>query len=242
MRFRPSWVSHFRFAYDIMASDDILDEFFDFAQLEHDNGMHGCSVEHEFDIHDFDALTPYDGMDWQPTGPATAAILAALPSGVHADDPLPPSPSFFNSKDFHSNAVLTASLPRESYLSSEGLGNPALPQRSSHDALQMPTYGTATGSRAPVLARDELQVHNSTPSTQPQRSATVVHKPASAKRKGPLTRIPVEARQMLEEEFASNPYPCSWEIDIIAHQANLDVKRVRNWYNNTRARKKNTGQ
>jgi hypothetical protein len=47
---------------------------------------------------------------------------------------------------------------------------------------------------------------------------------------------------MLEEEFAANPYPCSWEIDIIAHQANLDVKRVRNWYNNTRARKKNTIQ
>jgi hypothetical protein len=47
---------------------------------------------------------------------------------------------------------------------------------------------------------------------------------------------------MLEEEFAANPYPCSWEMDIIAHQANLDVKRVRNWYNNTRARKKNTGE
>ncbi|KAF1968246.1 hypothetical protein BU23DRAFT_583377 [Bimuria novae-zelandiae CBS 107.79] len=72
---------------------------------------------------------------------------------------------------------------------------------------------------------------------RPQRSNTVARKPASAKRKGASTRLPAEARQMLEEEFATNPYPCSWEVDIIAHQANLDVKRVRNWFNNTRARK-----
>ncbi|KZM20030.1 metal ion binding [Ascochyta rabiei] len=63
-------------------------------------------------------------------------------------------------------------------------------------------------------------------------------KPASAKRKGPQSRIPIEARQMLEEEFAANPYPHGWEMEIIAHQANLDVKKVRNWFNNTRARKK----
>ncbi|KAI8941086.1 hypothetical protein NX059_002326 [Plenodomus lindquistii] len=62
--------------------------------------------------------------------------------------------------------------------------------------------------------------------------------PESAKRKGTQSRIPLEARQILEDEFASNPYPCSWEMDIVAHQANLEIKRVRNWYNNTRARKK----
>ncbi|KAF1948985.1 hypothetical protein CC80DRAFT_430145 [Byssothecium circinans] len=73
---------------------------------------------------------------------------------------------------------------------------------------------------------------------QLKRSTTLDRKPASATRKGASSRIPLEARQMLEEEFVANPYPCSWEIDIIAHQANLDVKRVRNWFNNTRARKK----
>ncbi|KAF2875719.1 hypothetical protein BDV95DRAFT_484994 [Massariosphaeria phaeospora] len=73
----------------------------------------------------------------------------------------------------------------------------------------------------------------------PSRASTVgTRKPASAKRKGPQTRIPLEARQMLEEEFATNPYPCNWELDIIAHQANLEVKKVRNWFNNQRARKK----
>jgi hypothetical protein len=66
-------------------------------------------------------------------------------------------------------------------------------------------------------------------------------KPASAKRKGPQSRIPLESRQILEDEFATNPYPLPWEIDIIAHQANLEVKKVRNWFNNTRARKKGEG-
>lgn len=66
-------------------------------------------------------------------------------------------------------------------------------------------------------------------------------KPASAKRKGPQGRISLESRQILEDEFATNPYPCSWEYDIIAHQANLEVKKVRNWFNNTRARKKGEG-
>jgi hypothetical protein len=31
-------------------------------------------------------------------------------------------------------------------------------------------------------------------------------------------------------------------MDIIAHQANLEVKKVRNWFNNTRARKKGEGR
>jgi hypothetical protein len=74
-----------------------------------------------------------------------------------------------------------------------------------------------------------------------RQASTATWKPASAKRKGPQSRIPLEAKQILEDEFAANPYPCSWEMDIIAHQANLDVKKVRNWYNNTRARKKGEG-
>ncbi|KAF1924611.1 uncharacterized protein M421DRAFT_72038 [Didymella exigua CBS 183.55] len=73
------------------------------------------------------------------------------------------------------------------------------------------------------------------PTRQPSSASW---KPASAKRKGPRCRIPLESRQILDDEFATNPYPCSWEYDIIAHQANLDVKKVRNWFNNTRARKK----
>jgi hypothetical protein len=80
------------------------------------------------------------------------------------------------------------------------------------------------------------------PSGPLRPSTNASWKPASAKRKGPQSRIPLEAKQILEDEFAANPYPCSWEIDIIAHQANLDVKKVRNWFNNTRARAKGGGK
>ncbi|KAL5116905.1 homeodomain mating type protein alpha2 [Pleosporales sp. CAS-2024a] len=92
---------------------------------------------------------------------------------------------------------------------------------------------------------DPVHLHISPPSSEalPLRQAPVAAwKPASAKRKGPQCRIPLEARQILEDEFVANPYPCSWELDIIAHQANLDIKKVRNWFNNTRARKKDGGQ
>ncbi|KAF2729850.1 hypothetical protein EJ04DRAFT_527467 [Polyplosphaeria fusca] len=58
-----------------------------------------------------------------------------------------------------------------------------------------------------------------------------------AKRRNQQSRLPPEARQILEEKFSLNPYPCSWELDIIAHQTKLDIKRVRTWFNNTRARK-----
>ncbi|KAF1993641.1 hypothetical protein P154DRAFT_449674 [Amniculicola lignicola CBS 123094] len=77
----------------------------------------------------------------------------------------------------------------------------------------------------------------------PSRSHTISDRmPASARRKGPQARMPREARQILEDEFATNPYPCSWEFDIIAHQANIEVKKVKIWFNNARARKLNPGQ
>ncbi|KAI4688665.1 uncharacterized protein J4E84_004595 [Alternaria hordeiaustralica] len=85
------------------------------------------------------------------------------------------------------------------------------------------------------LGLEQLPVRSAASQQQP---SIATWKPASAKRKGPQCRIPLEARQVLEDEFAANPYPCAWELDIIAHQANLDVKKVRNWFNNTRARKK----
>jgi hypothetical protein len=90
---------------------------------------------------------------------------------------------------------------------------------------------------------EENSVHSRDRPTVPTRQgSTASWKPASAKRKGLQSRIPLEARQILEDEFVANPYPCSWEMDIIAHQANLEVKKVRNWFNNTRARKKGEGK
>jgi hypothetical protein len=225
-----------RFAYDNMASDsiDTLDEFFDFAQLEHDNGMHGASVEHEFDIRDFAA---HDGMDWQPTGLVSDGSCAGLPSGVYTDNSLMPNLDLIPSNDHTGPAT---GIPTEAYLALGDSESSPQPQGSSYYGSHS-TEPTTVDSTLPTIDHVDIRVDHPTPSSQPQRSASV-HKPASATRKGPSARIPVEARQMLEEEFATNPYPCSWEMDIIAHQANLDVKRVRNWYNNTRARKKHTSQ
>jgi hypothetical protein len=101
---------------------------------------------------------------------------------------------------------------------------------------------TAVQGSDVLLVEAQQAVSPSRPSGPPRQAPNASWKPASAKRKGPQSRIPLETKQILEDEFAANPYPCSWEIDIIAHQANLDVKKVRNWFNNTRARAKGGGE
>jgi hypothetical protein len=123
----------------------------------------------------------------------------------------------------------------------------------SHDHGMIDSFNMAReGSLPPLevpplevsapLALEDASISDRGHTSAPLRQASVVSwKPASAKRKGPQSRIPLEARQILEDEFAANPYPVAWEMDIIAHQANLDVKKVRNWFNNTRARQKGGG-
>ena len=91
-------------------------------------------------------------------------------------------------------------------------------------------YGRSKDKVVPVTQDSDHNrpiPHSAVRISLPTRYASsATWKPASAKRKGPQSRIPLEARQILEDEFATNPYPCSWEMDIIAHQANLDVKKV----------------
>ena len=178
-------------------------------------------------------------MDWQPTGPAASGSLTRPSPGTFSDDFLSASVAL-SSLDSHSHIQSTTCTPPESDFDNKVVSYKPHPRRPRHDDQHSPS-SAAVDLTLPELQKNELNVQKSASPSQPQRSSSVVHKPASAKRKGPSTRIPAEARQMLEEEFAANPYPCSWEIDIIAHQANLDVKRVRNWYNNTRARKKTSG-
>jgi hypothetical protein len=104
-----------------------------------------------------------------------------------------------------------------------------------HDLPSLDIVAPPTSDNVPILIPDR-------PTGPLRQASTASWKPASAKRKCLQSRIPLEARQILEDEFIANPYPCSWEMDIIAHQANLDVKKVRNWFNNTRARKKSGGE
>lgn len=219
---------------------DGLDEFFDFARLEADTLNTSPRQQHE--PAPPSAHVSDDAMDWQSTGLDGTDVLTTLPVGGTSNPTyLPHDLNTFDNlpaTDLASSSQPTPSLDRNAFAQPDIL----MWQSNDHgQSLSQSTLPT-TSDPFPAHALEEGSVTPVRRATPPQRSATVLHKPASAKRKGPSTRIPVEARQMLEEEFASNPYPCSWEIDIIAHQANLDVKRVRNWYNNTRARKKHTGR
>lgn len=211
---------------------DALDEFFDFAQLEHDHGVHGGGNERYFASPDFCIQTAPMAMDWQPTNLETPDAPPALPSELYPHHALGQAPEVdYLGQLSPIETVYTQQDP------TVGSSNTLLAQ----EIAPTPTAATSVWT-TPTRDADDASNHATSPPKSLQRNGTVIHKPASARRKGPSNRIPTEARQMLEEEFASNPYPCSWEIDIIAHQANLDVKRVRNWYNNTRARKKPIGQ
>jgi len=144
---------------------------------------------------------------------------------THCDEPIPaPAPS---------SSLFT---PREPAASCEDDEGDLIDTRLVSSPSQ---HGQSIAETAAVL---DIGVPSATPVAPLRQASTASWKPASAKRKGPQSRIPFEARQILEDEFAVNPYPHNWEMDIIAHQANLDVKKVRNWFNNTRARKKGGGE
>lgn len=189
---------------------DNLEEFFDFSLLESDDNGYSTTTQYEHSIQALPTLGPDSAMDWQPSIPESAGAFNMSPQ------------SPFNLSEGY--------VPNFDHVQSMPLLVPSI--------AVMPQSSPDGQSRAPSDSWKQHSVPREEDVITLKQARTSTHKPASAKRKGPSNRLPVEARQMLEEEFAANPYPCSWEMDIIAHQANLDVKRVRNWYNNTRARKK----
>ncbi|KAF1843047.1 uncharacterized protein K460DRAFT_138636 [Cucurbitaria berberidis CBS 394.84] len=263
---------------------DNLDEFFDFARLEHDHGVRPndgpCQHQSEpYNIHGNVTV-----MDW-----ATDEMTTVCP----ADTVLPQDIYMKNTYEEASVAQSTQQWPlvdspgQSSSTGDESVELTVVPTWHMHSAvaIQDPihyyerhsafspsssfparehveliggddeeglkdAFGLPQESPLPQLDRSSLNSNSSLvleypvghshdrPAAPLRQASTASWKPASAKRKGPQSRIPLEARQILEDEFAANPYPCSWEMDIIAHQANLDVKKVRNWFNNTRARKK----
>ncbi|KAF2635723.1 hypothetical protein P280DRAFT_436648 [Massarina eburnea CBS 473.64] len=236
---------------------DGLEEFFDFTQLDRDRGLH---VDYQELLPErVVPLSVLDSMDWQSTGLVESDVFAPVPSNFTYDVSMPqtemdclsptslhaPIESIHHQPDFHTSigpGSATTILPRYQ------------PIQEIHTAMMEPSitsFPVADPSRKLSVSIPTPNIEapiTSLPIAEPagnqsipaplRRSPAVTRRPASATRKGASNRIPLEARQMLEEEFAANPYPCSWEIDVIAHQANLDVKRVRNWFNNTRARKK----
>jgi hypothetical protein len=187
---------------------------------------------------DFDHISSHGGQQWPPAEmhciPLRETQVCIDPFSIQDVDATP------------CQSPLTATAPllslsasdRQPISSDHGMIDPFdVARTAALPPLDVPIFEIT----AP-LAPDNVGISNRGRSSVPLRQASVSSwKPASAKRKGPQSRIPLEARQILEDEFAANPYPVAWEMDIIAHQANLDVKKVRNWFNNTRARQKGGG-
>ncbi|KAH5014171.1 hypothetical protein HBI74_184880 [Parastagonospora nodorum] len=222
---------------------DDLDAFFDFDQLEHDHGIRTvttpCQQHDDPSVHPGQVLS----MDWVADAPH---VLASPDFHTHNFIQKASYPQTCSYEIRHDGDAGTYPLPRPDYEDASASQDATSDQNprpyiapSSSSQMHSPGLGSPGRDIAADLHDEKDLVLHPTPTAIPLRQAsTASWKPASAKRKGAQSRIPLEARQILEDEFAANPYPCSWEIDIIAHQANLDVKKVRNWFNNTRARKK----
>lgn len=269
-------------------ASDNLDEFFDFARLEHDHGSRlSTGLGHDpskpitlpddvmvmdwatdattticptdtFLPHDVHMQVSYEetpiskiAQQWPLVDvPHQSSSLArdesvttlAIPTWhmcgpadvqdpIHYQEPR----SFPPSSSYHAREQLEPTIEDDDEGLKGVLSLPQEPTTTQLDHSKPGNHGSQASEPSAVPPRDRPAA--------PLRQASIASwKPASAKRKGPQSRIPLEARQILEDEFTANPYPCSWEMDIIAHQANLDVKKVRNWFNNTRARKKGGGR
>ena len=232
---------------------DPLDDFFDFEQLEQDSRLYSDLSNHQ---HGEPEISDLAAMDWQPT--ATDQLLqedrfeGSYNQWIMTESPC--QPLSHGSTDMvalpwpASHVPAVADHPPSHELT-------ATPSSSLQTIGEVGHLTNGTVPHCVSLANDavvkpSIQIPGPT-STKPlvdskaslptRHAASAGWKPASAKRKGPQSRIPLEAKQILEDEFATNPYPCNWEYDIIAHQANLEVKKVRTWFNNTRARKKGEG-
>lgn len=251
---------------------DNMDDFFDFARLEQDHGFQATEGFNQqqtepFGIDDIvamdwvpdqlatieqaDALLPnalesvhvcHDALQWpvpNHTGQPSIADVGEL------DPETVPYWSTGNAASSKTHSTLSHPLASptqkitsvEGRIDEQGSMGAFSPIELSSLRLDQPLDHSNT-----VIEDDGSAITQTRPKTRLRQNTNAAWKPASAKRKGPQNRLPLEARQILEDEFAANPYPCSWEMDIIAHQANLDVKKVRNWFNNTRARKKVEGE
>jgi hypothetical protein len=233
---------------------DRMNEFFDFAALEQSAGVDSTHASRE-QVQPYFQPDNITVIDWavEPTAhdsPADTLQLYDLPmydvtqdlSNVNwkVDD-------FQHMKDSRMGDAVDLTFP-PSLSSSLALmqcnvqGDDEGGSHDAPDAQLEPCLPHITPSIIPTGASLDLERLAARPIASQPQASSATWKPASAKRKGTQSRIPLEARQILEDEFAANPYPCTWELDIIAHQANLDVKKVRNWFNNTRARKKCAGE
>jgi hypothetical protein len=226
---------------------DDMDAFFDFDRLEHDHGVSTvnapCQQRHGSCNHPGQVLS----MDWVADAPHARVSPDFHTHSFTYKPSYPQSDSYEIRPDGDAGICLVPRANYEDTSTTQDATSDQNPRPYIAPSSSSQTHSPRLGSPGQDIAADlhdekDIFSHPTQTAIPLKQASTASWKPASAKRKGAQSRIPLEARQILEDEFAANPYPCSWEIDIIAHQANLDVKKVRNWFNNTRARKKGGGE
>lgn len=93
-----------------------------------------------------------------------------------------------------------------------------------------------------VLEASEQPLENSALASAPSHVQIPKKQTDQQEPKTQRSRIPPESRSILEEHFNNDPYPTGRDIDIIAQLSNLEKKRVKNWFNNTRSRRSVQGR
>ena len=216
---------------------DNLDEFFDFAQLEQDSFLaNGCAEIQNVGIAVSDSITAMDwqpathdytlpsedfqdhqAQQWPLNNMLTQSLSHTQSHPVVSMWPISNAAIPYDPHQCHEpHNAPSSSISASDYVS---LPSGVIQDRTiaSGQAGAMSAYPhsklAADHDYDPPVVRAPNNVDKppsvTTGVSLPTRHASSASwKPASAKRKGPQSRIPLEARQILDDEFASNPYPC----------------------------------
>ncbi|ORX99488.1 hypothetical protein BCR34DRAFT_576568 [Clohesyomyces aquaticus] len=136
-------------------------------------------------------------------------------------------------KDSFENALL--GLEGMDYLPAEG----PLPDDLSLGDF-MPAHATTT-------QKDSMAVHlQSFPNARSPIAPDIANwednvGATTRKPRGPQPRLPNSAKAIFEAYFANNPYPTRKEYELMAKEANVEIKRIRTWFSNARARRLDDG-
>ena len=229
-----------RYCASAMAyTHDNLDEFFDFAQLEHDNCLYSGRAGGTCGQHA--ATEDVTAMDWQPAVSdyiITPGELLERPPQEWTWNEVPSEPLIYNdpnhpvastwpanhmpiTNDYQQPPELQltplSSSPEHNRVSliSEVVQHGSVSASGQEGGVSACSHGKLIAKQSGDTPVAQTSSHTkvappitTSVSTPTRHTSSASWKPASAKRKGPQSRIPLEARQILEDEFATNPYPC----------------------------------
>ncbi|OCL04494.1 hypothetical protein AOQ84DRAFT_391515 [Glonium stellatum] len=113
----------------------------------------------------------------------------------------------------------------------------------SNQLFSMPS-ATIPSEQSPLNHSSRPNGRSSTriPSRIIKQTVSSIFQSITPKKKSSLYRISPEARVILEEQFQSSPYPCVEDVAQLAQLTSLKPSTIKNWFNNTRARKSFHGQ